>query len=83
MDHRFVGIPQMAGVPRVAVVVNVMQAFTVAAWVFSRGAEKIFWPRSMLRHREFRCGRRDCAVPEDRWFRAGDVRCHGRRRPGR
>ncbi|MGW1563593.1 2-phosphosulfolactate phosphatase [Streptomyces sp. NPDC002144] len=41
MDHRFVGIPQMAGVPRVAVVIDVMRAFTVAAWVFSRGAEKI------------------------------------------
>ncbi|MGW5280332.1 2-phosphosulfolactate phosphatase [Streptomyces collinus] len=41
MDHRFVGIPELADVPRVAVVVDVMRAFTVAAWVFARGAEKI------------------------------------------
>ncbi|QDN95209.1 2-phosphosulfolactate phosphatase [Streptomyces sp. S1A1-8] len=41
MDHRFVGIPELTDVPRVAVVVDVMRAFTVAAWTFSRGAEKI------------------------------------------
>lgn len=41
MDHHFVGIPELTSVPRVAVVVDVMRAFTVAAWAFSRGAEKI------------------------------------------
>lgn len=41
MDHRFVGIPELNDVPRVAVVVDVMRAFTVAAWAISRGAEKI------------------------------------------
>lgn len=41
MDHRFVGIPELTDVPRVAVVVDVMRAFTVAAWAFSRGAERI------------------------------------------
>lgn len=41
MDHLFVGIPELTGVPRVAVVVDVMRAFTVAAWAFSRGVERI------------------------------------------
>ncbi|MFI8215548.1 2-phosphosulfolactate phosphatase [Streptomyces sp. NPDC085932] len=41
MTHHFVGIPELTGVPRVAVVVDVMRAFTVAAWAFARGAERI------------------------------------------
>jgi hypothetical protein len=41
MDARFVGIAELAGAPPVAVVVDVMRAFTVAAWAFARGAEKI------------------------------------------
>ncbi|MFA7768260.1 2-phosphosulfolactate phosphatase [Streptomyces sp. NRRL S-448] len=41
MNHRFVGIPELTDVPRVAVVIDVMRAFTVAAWAFSRGAERI------------------------------------------
>ncbi|MFI9376235.1 2-phosphosulfolactate phosphatase [Streptomyces parvulus] len=41
MDHQFTGIPELTETPRVAVVVDVMRAFTVAAWAFSRGAERI------------------------------------------
>ncbi|WP_055586005.1 2-phosphosulfolactate phosphatase [Streptacidiphilus griseoplanus] len=41
MDARFRSIAELAEVPSVAVVVDVMRAFTVAAWAFGQGAEKI------------------------------------------
>ncbi|UPT47267.1 MULTISPECIES: 2-phosphosulfolactate phosphatase, partial [Streptomyces] len=41
MEARFLGIAELAETPSVAVVVDVMRAFTVAAWAFDRGAEKI------------------------------------------
>ncbi|MEU3459460.1 2-phosphosulfolactate phosphatase [Streptomyces sp. NPDC006733] len=47
MDSRFVGISELTEAPSVAVVVDVMRAFTVAAWVFARGAEKIVLAESL------------------------------------
>lgn len=41
MDASFLGIDDVTRTPQVAVVVDVMRAFTVAAWAFARGAEKI------------------------------------------
>ncbi|MFE3108930.1 2-phosphosulfolactate phosphatase [Kitasatospora indigofera] len=41
MDARFLGIAELSEVPSVAVVVDVMRAYTVAAWAFAQGAEKI------------------------------------------
>jgi 2-phosphosulfolactate phosphatase len=41
MDARFIGISELTGAPSVAVVVDVMRAFTVTAWAFARGAEKV------------------------------------------
>ncbi|MCZ4124676.1 2-phosphosulfolactate phosphatase [Streptomyces sp. H39-S7] len=41
MDARFLGIADLVETPSVAVVVDVMRAFTVAAWAFAQGAEKI------------------------------------------
>ncbi|MFE6915469.1 2-phosphosulfolactate phosphatase [Streptomyces rubiginosohelvolus] len=41
MRSRFVGISELTQEPAVAVVIDVMRAFTVAAWAFARGAEKI------------------------------------------
>ncbi|MFF3753128.1 2-phosphosulfolactate phosphatase [Streptomyces sp. NPDC002018] len=47
MDVRFLGIAELVEVPSVAVVVDVMRAFTVAAWAFARGAEKIVLAESL------------------------------------
>jgi 2-phosphosulfolactate phosphatase len=41
MDSRFLGIDELDGTPSVAVVLDVMRAFTTAAWAFGRGAERI------------------------------------------
>ncbi|MBK0372987.1 2-phosphosulfolactate phosphatase [Streptomyces sp. RB110-1] len=41
MKTRFLGTAELAGTPSVAVVVDVMRAYTVAAWAFARGAERI------------------------------------------
>lgn len=41
MDARFLGITELVEAPSVAVVVDVMRAFTVASWAFARGADKI------------------------------------------
>lgn len=47
MDARFLGIPELVEAPSVAVVVDVMRAFTVAAWAFAQGAEKIVLAESL------------------------------------
>ncbi|MCT2548051.1 2-phosphosulfolactate phosphatase [Streptomyces atratus] len=47
MDPRFLGIPELVETPRVAVVVDVMRAFTVAAWAFAQGAEKVVLAESL------------------------------------
>ncbi|MFJ8127991.1 2-phosphosulfolactate phosphatase [Streptomyces hydrogenans] len=41
MDAHFLPLSRIRQVPSVAVVVDVMRAYTVAAWAFARGAEKI------------------------------------------
>ncbi|GAA1331150.1 2-phosphosulfolactate phosphatase [Streptomyces sanglieri] len=47
MDPRFLGITELVETPRVAVVVDVMRAFTVAAWAFAQGAEKVVLSESL------------------------------------
>ncbi|MFC9279559.1 2-phosphosulfolactate phosphatase [Streptomyces collinus] len=47
MDSRFLGIAELVEAPPVAVVVDVMRAFTVAAWAFAQGAEKIVLAESL------------------------------------
>ncbi|WP_424216587.1 2-phosphosulfolactate phosphatase (plasmid) [Streptomyces sp. BI20] len=46
MDSRFLGIPELTDTPSTAVVVDVMRAFTTAAWAFHRGAERILLAES-------------------------------------
>ncbi|MEV6599815.1 2-phosphosulfolactate phosphatase [Actinoplanes sp. NPDC051346] len=40
-DARFLGIPTLDADAETVVVIDVMRAFTVAAWAFARGAERI------------------------------------------
>ncbi|MFE5909555.1 2-phosphosulfolactate phosphatase [Streptomyces wedmorensis] len=47
MEASFLGIPELVETPSVAVVVDVMRAFTVAAWAFAQGAEKIVLAESL------------------------------------
>jgi 2-phosphosulfolactate phosphatase len=47
MDIRFLSIADLVEAPSVAVVVDVMRAFTVAAWAFAQGAEKIVLAESL------------------------------------
>jgi 2-phosphosulfolactate phosphatase len=47
MDARSLGIAELVETPRVAVVVDVMRAFTVAAWAFAQGAEKVVLAESL------------------------------------
>ncbi|MFF9064136.1 2-phosphosulfolactate phosphatase [Streptomyces sp. NPDC014891] len=47
MDARFLGIEELTDVPSVAVVIDVMRAYTVAAWAFARGAERIVLAESL------------------------------------
>lgn len=47
MDARFLGISELTETPSVAVVVDVMRAYTVAAWAFARGAERIVLAESL------------------------------------
>ncbi|NUW39215.1 2-phosphosulfolactate phosphatase [Nonomuraea rhodomycinica] len=47
MDTRFLGIAELVETPPAAVVVDVMRAFTVAAWAFAQGAERIVLAESL------------------------------------
>ncbi|MFB0627055.1 2-phosphosulfolactate phosphatase [Streptomyces sp. AB3(2024)] len=47
MDARFLGISELVETPSVAVVIDVMRAYTVAAWAFARGAEKMVLAESL------------------------------------
>ena len=47
MRSIFSGIAELTEVPPVAVVIDVMRAFTVTAWAFARGAEKVVFAETL------------------------------------
>ncbi|MEV5410392.1 2-phosphosulfolactate phosphatase [Thermopolyspora sp. NPDC052614] len=65
MDLRFVGTTQLATVPAAAVVIDVMRAFTVAAWAFARGAEKIVLAESLDEALDLKAGNPDWVTLKD------------------
>ncbi|MFC8510793.1 2-phosphosulfolactate phosphatase [Streptomyces sp. NPDC057411] len=64
-NARFLGIAELTEVPAVAVVVDVMRAFTVAAWAFARGAEKIVLAESLDEARALRARHPDWVALKD------------------
>ncbi|MBA4863461.1 2-phosphosulfolactate phosphatase [Streptomyces sp. PSKA54] len=65
MSFRFAAIPDLAETPTVAVVVDVMRAFTVAAWAFARGAEKIVLAETLNAALELTRGNPDWVALKD------------------
>jgi 2-phosphosulfolactate phosphatase len=47
MRSNFIGIADVHEVPKLAVVIDVMRAFTVAAWAFARGAQRIVFAETL------------------------------------
>ncbi|MFH8837905.1 2-phosphosulfolactate phosphatase [Streptomyces sp. NPDC017868] len=65
MDARFLAISELTETPSVAVVVDVMRAYTVAAWAFARGAEKIVLAESLDEALELKARHPDWAALKD------------------
>lgn len=65
MDSCFLGIAELVEAPSVAVVVDVMRAFTVAAWAFAQGAEKIVLAESLDEARALKARRPDWVALKD------------------
>ncbi|MFB7253004.1 2-phosphosulfolactate phosphatase [Streptomyces nojiriensis] len=65
MDTRFLGISDLSEAPSVAVVVDVMRAFTVAAWAFAQGAEKIVLAESLNEALALKAGHPDWVALKD------------------
>ncbi|MEU9549173.1 2-phosphosulfolactate phosphatase [Streptomyces werraensis] len=65
MKARFLGIAELTDVPDVAVVVDVMRAYTVAAWAFARGAERVVLARSLEDALTLKAGHPDWVTLKD------------------
>ncbi|BCJ47085.1 putative 2-phosphosulfolactate phosphatase [Actinoplanes ianthinogenes] len=65
MDVRYAGIAEVTDVAPVAVVIDVMRAFTVTAWAFDRGAEKVVLAASLEEALELKGGHPDWVTLKD------------------
>ncbi|MGD1223531.1 2-phosphosulfolactate phosphatase [Streptomyces krungchingensis] len=65
MDARFLGIAELVETPSVAVVVDVMRAFTVAARAFAQGAERIVLAESLDEARALKARHPDWVAIKD------------------
>ncbi|MFE4676142.1 2-phosphosulfolactate phosphatase [Streptomyces sp. NPDC056721] len=65
MNARFLGITDLVEAPSVAVVVDVMRAFTVAAWAFAQGAERIVLAESLEEALALKAGHPDWVALKD------------------
>lgn len=65
MRSNFVGIPGVHEVPKLAVVVDVMRAFTVAAWAFARGAQRIVFTETLDSARDLKVRNPDWLTLQD------------------
>ncbi|MFJ8111795.1 2-phosphosulfolactate phosphatase [Streptomyces sp. NPDC096132] len=65
MEHRFVGIDELSGAPEAVVVVDVLRAFTTAAWAFAGGAERIVLAGTLDEARALKSRRPDWITLKD------------------
>lgn len=65
MAHRLLGIPELTETPAVAVVVDVMRAFTTAAHAFAGGATRIVLAESLDAARELKAANPDWLAVKD------------------
>ncbi|WP_416981750.1 2-phosphosulfolactate phosphatase [Streptomyces sp. T028] len=73
MEQRFIGIPDLAGAditapaegPAAVVVIDVLRAFTTAAWAFTRGAERIVLAASLEEARAYKSRHPDWITLKD------------------
>lgn len=61
----FIGIDDIREVPKTAVVIDVMRAFTVAAWAFARGAQRIVFAETLASARELKTRHPDWLALQD------------------
>ncbi|WP_410786305.1 2-phosphosulfolactate phosphatase [Kribbella sp. C-35] len=65
MRSNFIGIADVHEVPKLAVVIDVMRAFTVAAWAFASGAQRIVFAETLDSARDLKARHPDWLALQD------------------